>query len=156
MTFVCTGTDLQTATDEYSRELLLLIETLSLGRHLRLLGVLPRSDQIEVMRHSCAIIQPSLFEGWSTVVEDARAIGRPIIASDIPVHREQLGENATYFAPHDAKSLAAAVTALDLTLPLPGPAPEQEAMALANLKLWTEASAQQFLAILKHEAALRA
>jgi glycosyltransferase involved in cell wall biosynthesis/Tfp pilus assembly protein PilF len=155
LTFVCTGTDLQTATDEYSRELLLLIETLSLGRHLRLLGVLPRSDQIEVMRHSCAIIQPSLFEGWSTVVEDARAIGRPIIASDIPVHREQLGENATYFAPHDAKSLAAAVTALDSTL-LPGPAPEQEAAALANLKQRTEASAQQFLAILKHEAALRA
>jgi tetratricopeptide (TPR) repeat protein len=155
VTFVCTGSDLQTATDEYSRELLLLIETLSLGRHLRLLGVLPRGDQIEVMRHSCAIIQPSLFEGWSTVVEDARAIGRPIIASDIPVHREQLGENATYFAPRDAKSLAGAVTALDSTL-LPGPAPEQEATALADLKQRTEASAQQFLAILKHEAALRA
>lgn len=155
VTFVCTGTDLPTATDEYSRELLLLIETLSLGRHLRLLGVLPRSDQIEVMRRSCAVIQPSLFEGWSTVVEDARAIGRPIIASDIPVHREQLGENATYFAPRDAQSLAAAVTALDSTL-LPGPAPEQEATALADLKQRTEASAQQFLAILKHEAALRA
>jgi tetratricopeptide (TPR) repeat protein len=154
VTFVCTGTDLRTATDEYSRELLMLVESLSLGRHLRLLGVLPRSDQIEVMRHCCAIIQPSLFEGWSTVVEDARALGRPTIASDIPVHREQLGENAIYFAPHDAKSLAAAVMALDPTLQ-PGPAPELEAAAFANLKQRTEASAQEFLSILKREAALR-
>jgi tetratricopeptide (TPR) repeat protein len=155
VTFVCTGTDLQTAADEYSRELLDLIETLSVGPHLRLLGVLPRGDQIEVMRHCCAVIQPSLFEGWSTVVEDARALGRPIIASDIPVHREQLGENATYFAPRDAKSLASAVIAVDSTL-RPGPAPELEAAALRDLKQRTETSAQEFLAILKRETAFRA
>ena len=107
------------------------------------------------MRHCCAIIQPSLFEGWSTVVEDARALGRPIIASDIPVHREQLGKDATFFSPHDVKSLAAAIIALDPTLK-PGPAPELEAAALANLKQRTEASAQEFLAILQREAALRA
>ena len=96
MTFVCTGSDLGANADSYSLELLELIQSLSLGSNLRLLGILPRVDQIEVMRHCCAVIQPSLFEGWSTVVEDARAIGRPIIASDIPVHREQLGDQRAF------------------------------------------------------------
>jgi glycosyltransferase involved in cell wall biosynthesis len=154
MTFVCTGSDLHTATDEYSRELLALVASLSLGQNLRLLGVLPRADQIEVMRYCCAVIQPSLFEGWSTVVEDARAIGRPIIASDIPVHREQLGENAAFFAPGSAESLAAAVISLDLKLK-PGPAPDQEAAALRDLKSRMQRSAQDFLAILGREGVLR-
>jgi len=33
--------------------------------------VLPRDTQLSVMRHADAILQPSLFEGWSTVIEDA-------------------------------------------------------------------------------------
>ena len=44
-----------------------------------LLGLIPRRYQVEVFRNSTAIVQPSKFEGWSTIVEDTRAIGRPII-----------------------------------------------------------------------------
>ena len=154
ITFVCTGTDLRSANDEYSKELLALIEELSLGRHLRLLGVLSRSDQIEVMRNCCAVIQPSLFEGWSTVIEDARALGRPVIASDIPVHREQLGDTARYFIPRDPASLAEAVLGLDPTL-RPGPNPDLEAAALRDLERRTLASGREFFAILAREAELR-
>lgn len=155
VTFVCTGSDLRAATDDYSKELLQFIEKLSLGQNLRLLGVLPRANQIDVMRRCCAVIQPSLFEGWSTVVEDARAVGRPIIASNISVHREQLGNNATFFAPGNADSLAAAVISLDPSLK-PGPDPDREAAALLDLKNRTRKSAQDFLGILKREADFRA
>ena len=154
VTFVCTGSELDAATDEYFRELLALVESLSLGQNLRLLGVLPRGDQLEVMRSCCAVIQPSLFEGWSTVIEDARAIGRPVIASDIPVHREQLGESAAFFAPGSVESLAAAVISLDHKLK-PGPDPEQEAAALLDLQSRMQRSAQDFLAILQREAVAR-
>ena len=154
VTFVCTGTDLETAKDDYSRELLALIKNLSLEGHLRLLGVLPRPEQIEVMRHCCAVIQPSLFEGWSTVIEDARAIGRPIIVSDIPVHREQIAGGASFFTPGDPEALAAAVIDVDPLLK-PGPDPEREATAATELRNRMHHSAREFLAILGQEAKFR-
>jgi glycosyltransferase involved in cell wall biosynthesis len=41
------------------------------------------------MRASTALINPSLFEGWSTTVEEAKSTGTPMILSDLGVHREQ-------------------------------------------------------------------
>ena len=36
---------------------------------------------------SCrALINPSLFEGWSTTVEEAKALGVPMVLSDLAVH----------------------------------------------------------------------
>jgi glycosyltransferase involved in cell wall biosynthesis len=58
------------------------------------------------MRESRAVIQPSLFEGWSTVIEDAKALGVPVIASDLPVHLEQLGKEGAFFSRTDATELA--------------------------------------------------
>jgi len=72
----------------------------------RLLGLLPRRTQIELMRRCVALVQPSLFEGWSTVVEDARTLGKPVLLSDIPVHREQAPPGARYFAAESAEALA--------------------------------------------------
>lgn len=150
ITFVCTGTDLASDRSPYSKRLLELIEKLALGRNLRLLGVLPRSQQVEIIRRACAIIQPSLFEGWSTVVEDARAFGRPLIVSDIPIHREQVGPDSVFFAPQDPKSLATAVISLDRTT-TPGPDSGREAEARIALRDRARQSADQFLAILATE-----
>ena len=49
------------------------------------------------MKNSYAIIQPSLFEGWSTVVEDAKALNKFIFLSDLNVHKEQNPKNASFF-----------------------------------------------------------
>jgi len=57
-----------------------------------------------------------LFEGWSTTVEEARAMGAPMVLSDLDVHREQMGEQATYFDRYSAQSLA---DALDGFIALP-------------------------------------
>jgi hypothetical protein len=58
------------------------------------------------MKNSLAIIQPSLFEGWSTVVEDAKALNKWILLSDIAVHREQIKENVDFFNPKKPIELA--------------------------------------------------
>jgi hypothetical protein len=58
------------------------------------------------MKNSIAIIQPSLFEGWSTVVEDAKAMNQYIIASKINVHIEQLKTNVSFFNPNDSNELS--------------------------------------------------
>lgn len=72
-----------------------------------LLGVIPRQDQLCLIKNAKAIIQPSLFEGWSTVIEDAKSLQIPVIASDIAVHQEQLKQNGTYFDPAKENELAA-------------------------------------------------
>ena len=73
----------------------------------RFLGFIPREDQLGLMRGAIAVIQPSLCEGWSTSIEDAKALGRQVLASDIAVHREQLERNADFFAGDDPAGLAA-------------------------------------------------
>jgi glycosyltransferase involved in cell wall biosynthesis len=64
------------------------------------------------------VIQPSLFEGWSTVVEDAKAIGRPLIVSDLPVHKEQTENlaNVWFFPKGSSQRLADVIEQLWPTL----------------------------------------
>ena len=73
----------------------------------RFLGFIPREDQLGLMRGAIAVIQPSLCEGWSTSIEDAKALGRQVLASDIAVHREQLTGDADLFPADDPAGLAA-------------------------------------------------
>ena len=56
----------------------------------RFLGFIDREDQLQLMNNSISVIQPSLFEGWSTVIEDAKSMGQYVIASNLEVHQEQL------------------------------------------------------------------
>lgn len=81
----------------------------------RPLGTLPFGDLMGLMRHSAAVINPSKFEGWSTTVEEAKSMGKAIILSDIPVHREQAPERSVYFAPDDAAALATALRGASAT-----------------------------------------
>jgi glycosyltransferase involved in cell wall biosynthesis len=71
-------------------------------------GLVDRGEQLCLMKNAMAIIQPSLFEGWSTVVEDGKALGCQIIASDLDVHKEQLeNDNKGFiFKSQDASHLA--------------------------------------------------
>jgi glycosyltransferase involved in cell wall biosynthesis len=82
------------------------IERLQLENRVHLLGFISREDQVCLIKASEAMIQPSHFEGWNTGIEDAKTLQHPVIASDIPVHREQLLEQAHYFDPNNAEDLA--------------------------------------------------
>ena len=73
----------------------------------RLLGFIKREDQLRIAKNSIAMIQPSLFEGWSTVVEDAKALKVNIILSKIPVHIEQTVDyHCKMFDPHSCEELS--------------------------------------------------
>lgn len=74
--------------------------------NIHLLGFISREDQLLLMQNSLAVIQPSKFEGWSTVIEDAKTLGAKVIASDIQVNREQMKDNAAYFEAESAEQLA--------------------------------------------------
>ena len=71
-----------------------------------LLDIIPKENQFLLMRKCIAIIQPSLFEGWSTIVEESRSIGKNIILSDLKVHKEQNYCNSIFFKRNSYKDLA--------------------------------------------------
>jgi glycosyltransferase involved in cell wall biosynthesis len=73
---------------------------------IRFLGFLDRREQLKLMKHAVAVIQPSLFEGWSTVIEDAMAMNQRVIASDLEVNKEQLMDNGLYFEKNNPNDLA--------------------------------------------------
>lgn len=87
-------------------ELQALVKEKRLEKQFRFLGMVSYSEVIALMRGATAILNPSLFEGWSTTVEEARALGTPLLLSDLSVHREQMGNDADYFPPDSPEALA--------------------------------------------------
>lgn len=116
--------------DGHIQALLKSIERHGLTRRFRLLGVVPREDMMGLMAVSRAVINPSLFEGWSSTVEEAKACGKRLLLSDIGVHREQDPVDAIYFQPHDAAGLAEAMLAVQATFD-----PQREASRAAEARV---------------------
>jgi len=115
-----TGNPLDPRHPGYVEQLNARIESLGLRDNFRILGLVPRRHVISLMRTCAALINPSFFEGWSSTVEEARALGVPMLLSDIAVHREQMENAATYFNADDAEGLAAKLREIaSATPPLP-------------------------------------
>ncbi|HZY74345.1 MAG TPA: glycosyltransferase family 1 protein [Edaphobacter sp.] len=77
----------------------------------RVLGQIPFDHLVCLMQHAIAFVNPSKFEGWSTSVEEAKSMGKQIVLSDIPVHREQAPERGFFFPADDPEALATAMKA---------------------------------------------
>ena len=106
ITILFTGKESDHRNPGYFKMLMSFVDKNSLGSMTQFLGFISREDQLGLMLHSRAVIQPSKFEGWGTVVEDAKTLQRPVILSDIPVHREQMLDRGYFFPPDDPESLA--------------------------------------------------
>jgi glycosyltransferase involved in cell wall biosynthesis len=83
----------------YFKEFMDFIADNHLSSSVRVLGQIPRKDQLALMVAALAVIQPSQFEGWSTVVEEAKALNKTIFLSKFPVHFEQAPEKSHFFDP---------------------------------------------------------
>jgi glycosyltransferase involved in cell wall biosynthesis len=90
---------------EFYRHLNRTVAEAAIADNFRFIGMVPYRDLLGLMKSSAAVINPSLFEGWSTTVEEAKALGVPLILSDIDVHREQAA-SAEFFDPADPAGLA--------------------------------------------------
>jgi glycosyltransferase involved in cell wall biosynthesis len=96
---------------DYAERVRTLLAEPRIARRVTLLGPIARDDQIDLMLGSLGVVQPSRFEGWSTVVEEARALGLPSLLSEFPVHREQAPPGAQFFGADDSETLAAQLDA---------------------------------------------
>jgi glycosyltransferase involved in cell wall biosynthesis len=106
MLVLATGLMRDTRAPGYAGEVTGLVANLGVSDDFRPLGLVPYADVLALCRHSLAIINPSLFEGWSSSVEEGKSMGKIVLLSDIPVHKEQAPERGIYFSPHDAQALA--------------------------------------------------
>ena len=97
--------------NETTSRILQAIAAAGLHEQVRVLGMLPDVEFGSLIRAAAAVVQPSLFEGWSTVIQDCKALGRPLICSDLPVHREQAPDALEFFECERADRLADAIAA---------------------------------------------
>jgi glycosyltransferase involved in cell wall biosynthesis len=90
----------------YTEKLKAYVKENNLDDVIYFLGFLDRREQLKLMKNAIAVIQPSLFEGWSTVIEDAMAMNQTVIAGDLDVNYEQLGEMGVFFDRNEPTALA--------------------------------------------------
>lgn len=105
-TIVCSGSTVDPRNPDYFEQLKGKIEQYGLRERFIILGIIEKDDVAQLIRQSSFVINASRFEGWSTTVEEVKSIGKRIILSDIPVHREQDPPQATYFNADDTKQLS--------------------------------------------------
>lgn len=65
-----------------------------------------------LMAHARAVLMPSLAEGFGLPIIEALALGTPVLASDLPAHREAGGPFPTYLDPQDSGAWTEAITTL--------------------------------------------
>ncbi|MDJ0685782.1 MAG: glycosyltransferase family 1 protein [Alphaproteobacteria bacterium] len=94
---------------DYFQRVLSGLAAANLKQQFRLLGLIPYEHIAPVMVGGIALLNPSLFEGWSTTVEEARALKVPMVLSDLPVHKEQALGIARFFDRTSATALADAL-----------------------------------------------
>lgn len=77
-----------------------------LGNAVRLPGYVTDETLACLYSGATAFIMPSLAEGFGLTAVEAAACGAAVVLSDLPPHRETLGEAALFFAPTDVDALA--------------------------------------------------
>ena len=105
-------------------------------------GHLPWADLRAVVAGARALLFPSLDEGFGLPPLEALACGVPVMASDIPVLREVLGEQASFVDPFDVEALAAGISAV-VTTPVGTPASRR---AWADRYTWSACAEATFAA----------
>lgn len=153
------GTNIFIVTSGYPGDFRYLSYFTHLCRQLSLLGIrnqiiyiglVPREHVFLLMRQSICVLNPSLFEGWSIVVDEARSLGKQLLLSDIPVHHEHNLPKATFFDPCDPDALAAKLEHIWHNTS-PGPDIQLEAKARQELPERTRALAESFISIIQEK-----
>ena len=103
----------------YRQQLQRQVAELQLGDRVEFLDYVSQPQLVELYRRCSALLYPSLWEGFGIPPLEAMACGAPVIASDIPVHREVLGSHAQLVRLGDESAWGAAFDTLSTAAPAP-------------------------------------
>jgi glycosyltransferase involved in cell wall biosynthesis len=84
------------------------VSSLGLEATVDFIDNVPEEQLVDLYRKCAAVVYPSLMEGFGRPALEAIAVGRPIILSDIPVHKENFQEAAIFITPGNAETWVAA------------------------------------------------
>ena len=85
---------------------------LGLEKSVKFSGFVEKEDILELYRSAFCLVFPTFFGPDNLPPLEAFALGCPVIASDIPGAREQLGDAAILVSPTDERALADAILSL--------------------------------------------
>jgi glycosyltransferase involved in cell wall biosynthesis len=145
---VCTGFPGDSRHPDYFSEVLQLVSKLGLRHQVAILGIIPRDHVLGLIRQSLCVLAPSLFEGFGMTVDEARSVGKFVLASDIPAHREQTPPWSAFFDPRDEEELAERIQEVWMNRE-PGPSIEEEAEARQTQSERLSAYATDFMRIVR-------
>jgi glycosyltransferase involved in cell wall biosynthesis len=83
-----------------------ITDRLRIRGRVRKSGYVPPEHLPAIYRRARALVNPSHWEGFGLPPLEAMACQVPVVASDIPAHREVAGDAAWYVDPNDPSSIA--------------------------------------------------
>jgi glycosyltransferase involved in cell wall biosynthesis len=86
-----------------------LVDKLEITNNIIFLGHVPDKDYGELINGARLLVIPSVFEAHSLTIWEAQMFNVPIVCSDIPMFRNQVVENASFFDPEEPSSIAFAI-----------------------------------------------
>jgi len=75
-------------------------------------GFIDEEDKSAIMKSADIFVFPSLYEGFGIPILEAMSVGTPVIASDIPPHKEIAGSAALFFEPNNPRDLSEKIISL--------------------------------------------
>lgn len=106
-TVVCSGLPHDGRKETHFAEVQTHVAEWGLHEQVVCIGLVPIDHVRALMRQAVCVVNPSLFEGWSSTVEEAKSLGKRLLLSDLAVHREQDPPGAVFFDRADPEDLAA-------------------------------------------------
>lgn len=129
---VCTGNTKDYRNPDFFNKLTSFISENNIQENIHILGMVDYKELVYLMRYSIALLQPSLFEGWSSTIEEAKSLGKNCILSNLNVHIEQNPQDSIYFDPLDIEQISEILSENYQKLPA-GPNLKLEEQAKKNM-----------------------
>lgn len=89
------------------------VEQLNLQKSVEFTGYLSDAELVRTMRECEALVYPSLCEGFGMPPLEVMACGRPVIISNLPVHKEICADVPLYVTPGNSESWVRAFSLLE-------------------------------------------
>lgn len=104
---VCTGITEDSRFPNYFEELKKKFNKQIQANKIKILNLIPRSDQLELIKNSLGVIQPSLYEGGPGGFSSYEAISlkKNLIISDLKINKEIKYENIFFFKKNSSNDL---------------------------------------------------
>ena len=91
---------------------------LNIEDYVRWIGYVDEADKPSLYRLASVFVYPSIYEGFGLPPLEAMASGTPVVACDIPVVREVVGDAAYLVEQDNERQMGAAILSLLLQQPL--------------------------------------